>query len=262
MEGTQSSTSATVPGIPGAGALAAGMADPTLPVARAYARLAQGADRGQRIAATVDLLLEIFDDLYRRINECPGLAQRAFERRDPGASIRISRERLSLYSRSVAGHGPRIRAAYPALAEDLSLWDAVDAILVARIADRYEADIAFSFAHSIRRNICHGLWRPVAYSFPPPSRRRVDSMATVYRRLPVQGEVDPSLIHAVLQVPALSAPWRDLEGDVAAVVARIRARFGQADPAQLPPRALDVIEAGFFRDRLAFLVGRWLMADG
>jgi isocitrate dehydrogenase kinase/phosphatase len=30
----------------------------------------------------------------------------------------------------------------------------------------------------------------------------------------------------------------------------------------LPPSALDVVEAGFFRDRTAFLVARWVMSDG
>ena len=95
---------------------------------------------------------------------------------DPRTSLRISQERLGLYSRYIEEHGPRIAALFPALAADSAAWDALDRLFMAMIVDRYDADIAFSFAHSIRRNISHGLWRPVAYSFPPPSKLRAYSM--------------------------------------------------------------------------------------
>ena len=49
---------------------------------------------------------------------------------------------------------------------------AIDRLFGAMIVDRYEADTAFSFAHSLRRNIYQEVWRPVAYSFPPPSKLR------------------------------------------------------------------------------------------
>ena len=140
------------------------------------------------------------------------------------------------------------------------MWDALDRLFVAMIVDRYEADIAFSFAHSIRRNIGHGLWKPVAYSFPPPSKLRALSMASVYTRLPVQGHIDDDLLCTALQMPRFSVPFRDLRGDAR----RVRQRVEQLlhdPPNALLPVALDVIEAGFFRDRSAFIVGRWVFAD-
>ncbi len=103
----------------------------------------------------------------RLLCEYPYRAKYAFETMDTHASIRISVERLELYSRFISEHGPRVRAAFPALAVDSAVWDAVDRLFVAMIVDRYEADIAFSFAHSMRRNISNENWRPVAYSFPP-----------------------------------------------------------------------------------------------
>src|ERR1700686_3863672 len=136
---------------------------------KAYARLAACGNEDGRVAATADLILAIFDQFYRQLCEYPYRAKRAFEAMDPHTSIRISRERLGLYSRYIAEHGPRLLAAFPALAADPTVWDALDRLFMAMIVDRYDADIAFSFAHSIRRNIGRGLWRPVAYSFPPPS---------------------------------------------------------------------------------------------
>src|SRR5260370_33338134 len=104
---------------------------------------------------------------------------------DPQASNGISSERLGLYSRFIAEHGPRLVAAFPDLADRLDAWDTLDRLFVAMIVDRYEADIAFSFAHSLRRNICHELWRPVAYPFPPPNQRAPLSLAHATRPLPV-----------------------------------------------------------------------------
>jgi isocitrate dehydrogenase kinase/phosphatase len=227
----------------------------------AYARLIACSSEDEGIAATAQLILAIFDDFYRELCAYPYRAKRAFETMDPHTSIQISRERLGLYSRYIAEHGPRLLAAFPALAANAALWEAIDRLLVAMIVDRYEADIAFSFAHSLHRNIGHGIWRPVAYSFPPPSKRRVDSMAQVHIRLPVQGRVDGELLSHALQIPAFSVPFRDLPGDVARILGRLEPLLYGA-PGAARPMALDVVQAGFFRDRSAFLVARWVMSDG
>jgi isocitrate dehydrogenase kinase/phosphatase len=227
-------------------------------VAKAYGRLAACADHDGRIGATAALILTIYNDFYTQLCEYPHRAQRAFETMDPHASIRISQERLELYSRYIAEHGPRILAAFPVLGVDSAVWEALDRLFMAMIVDRYDADIAFSFAHSIRRNISRGLWRPVAYSFPPPSKLRAYSMASVHRRLRVQDRIDTELLSTALRVPNFSVPFRDLEGDAEKIRERVEHLLREAST---PVLALDVVEAGFFRDRSAFIVGRWLLAD-
>ncbi len=229
-------------------------------VDEAYSRLAACPDHESRIGATAALILTIYDDFYRQLCEYPHRAQRAFETMDPHASIRISQERLGLYSRYIAEHGPRILAVFPALAADAADWEALDRLFMAMIVDRYDADIAFSFAHSIRRNIGRGLWRPVAYSFPPPSKLRAYSMASVHRRLPVRGRIDAELLCTALQVPNFSVPFRDLPGDAQKIRERVEQLLRDVT-AGSAPLALEVIEAGFFRDRSAFIVGRWLLTD-
>jgi len=229
-------------------------------VEEAYALLAACADPAACVGKTARLILTIYDDFYRQLCEYPHRAQRAFETMDPHASIRISQERLGLYSRYIAEHGPRIHAAFPALASDSAVWDALDRLFMAMIVDRYDADIAFSFVHSIRRNIGHGLWKPVAYSFPPPSKLRAYSMASVHRRLPVRGRIDAELLCTALRMPHFSVPFRDLQGDAEKILARVEQVLGGMSDA-VPPLALDVIEAGFFRDRSAFIVARWLLTD-
>jgi isocitrate dehydrogenase kinase/phosphatase len=229
-------------------------------VKQAYSRLAGHIETSARISAAAQLILAIYDDFYRQLCEYPHRAQRAFEAMDPHSSIRISKERLGLYSRYIAEHGPKILAAFPALGADAAAWDALDRLFMAMIVDRYDADIAFSFAHSIRRNIGQGLWRPVAYSFPPPSKLRADSMASVHRRLRVNGRIDVELLCAALQVPNFAVPFKDLQGDARKILDRVGRVLGRS-PNAVPALALEVIEAGFFRDRSAFVVGRWLLAD-
>jgi isocitrate dehydrogenase kinase/phosphatase len=231
-----------------------------LKVREAYDRLRACADPAARVGAAARLILAIYDDFYSQLCEYPHRAQRAFEAMDPHASIRISQERLGLYSHYIAEHGPRIAGVFPALAADSTVWDGLDRLIMAMIVDRYDADIAFSFAHSIRRNIGHGLWQPVAYSFPPPSKLRADSMASAHRRLRVQGRIDTKLLSSALEVPKFAVPFKDLQGDARKIRDRVQQLLGDA-PNAVPALALDVIEAGFFRDRTAFIVGRWLLAD-
>ncbi len=231
-------------------------------VDRAYSRVAACADDPARIMATAQLILAIFDDFYSRCASTrigPCAPSRAWI---PHASIRISNERLGLYSRYIAEHGPRIATAFPRSRDNPSVWDALDRLFVAMIVDRYEADTAFSFAHSLRRNICHEIWRPVAYSFPPPSKLRAFSMAPVHRRLPVQSRIDVGADGAALRLPGFSVPFRDLKGDCAEDSRTAQPLLYGGSPMRPLPVALDVVEAGFFRDRNAFVVGRWVLQDG
>ena len=225
-----------------------------------YARLEAACADTDRVMATALLILAIFDEFYTRFCEYSHRAKQAFERLDARASVNVSTERLGLYTRYIAEHGPRIRASFPALSVESILWDALDRLYVAMIVDRYEADIAFSFAHSVRRNINHGLWKPVAYSFPPPSKLRAMSMASVHRRFVVQGRIDDELLGAALQVVGFSVPFRDLSGDARKIRERVQQLLRDRHESEAPV-ALDVVEAGFFRDRSAFIVGRWVFAD-
>jgi isocitrate dehydrogenase kinase/phosphatase len=225
----------------------------------AYSRLAACADPAACVSAAARLILAVYDDFYSQLCEYPHRAQRAFEQMNPHDSIRISQERLGLYSRYIAEHAPRILAAFPALAADPSVWESLDRLFIAMIVDRYDADIAFSFAHSIRRVISRGLWRPVAYSFPPPSKLRAYSMASVHRRLRVRDRVDAELLRTALQIPNFRVPFRDLNGDAQKILERVEPLlYGTPNPD--PVLALDVIDAGFFRNRSAYVVGRWVLA--
>ena len=231
-------------------------------ILEAYQALHTSIDLRDKVSATARLILAIFDHFYAELCEYPFRAQRAFETIDPQSSIRLSKERLDLYSEYILEHGPRIEAAFPELARERALWDRLDEHYLPLIDERYEADIAFSFALSIRRNVFRSTWQPVEYSFSRPSKRRSQSLAIAHRRFPVGGRVDPALMAEVLDIPGFAAPFRDPAADAQALAARANHLLETGAYGDFTPVALDIVDAGFFRDLTAFLVGRWVAADG
>ena len=211
-------------------------------IERAFARLAACGDTVDRITATAKLILAIFDEFYRELCECPYWAKCAFEIMDPRLSIRISEERLGLYSRYIAEYAPQISEAWPELAEDSGIWDSMDPLFGAMIVNRYEADIAFSFAHSLRRLIVRDLWKPVAYSFPRPSKFRALSMAAVHRRLPVGAAPVVALLCTALQGPGFTVRFRDLRGDAALILGRLAPLLEEAGAGAGPGSSLPAVK--------------------
>ncbi|MBV8740379.1 MAG: bifunctional isocitrate dehydrogenase kinase/phosphatase, partial [Sinobacteraceae bacterium] len=102
-------------------------------VEKTYELLRSCPSEAERVTKMAKLILAIYDEFYAQLCEYPYRAKRAFETMDTHASIRISKERLELYSRYIAEHGPRILAAWPALANNATFWEAFDRVFVAMI---------------------------------------------------------------------------------------------------------------------------------
>ena len=231
-------------------------------VVHLYRQLPEAVARGDSLDLCARLILAIFDDFYAEHSDCPYRAQRAFERMDPKASVALSHERLNLYSEYVLVHGQRIGEALPRLSREEELWEALDERYRTLIVARYEADIAFAFAQSIRRNVFHGLWRPVSYTFPRPVGNRARALASAHQRFELEHGIESSTLVAVLHAFRFRAPFRDLHGDVERILERWRTVSAAREQRSGRALALDVLEGGFFRDLTAFVVGRVEWSDG
>jgi isocitrate dehydrogenase kinase/phosphatase len=185
----------------------------------------------------------------------PGLAKDAFERCDPATSLTLSRERLSMYSVRIERLGPELKAAFPEVTEDESLWERMEALYLPHIETRYAADLAFAFFHSVRRRIYQGEWKPVAYSFRGGSPHG-DGAREVHLGFPLDGRLDAATVERVLAIPGFQVPYRDAPGDAALIVERVNATFAS------PMRRVDMVDAGFFRRWGAYIVGRIVFEDG
>jgi len=229
--------------------------DAAAPAVERARGVAECADTEQRLELTVRWLLDEFEAYYRASRAIPALAKQAFERADPATSLMLSRERLSMYSVRIERLGPEVKAAFPQIAEDEALWDRIEALYLPRIADRYAADLAFAFFHSVRRRVYQGEWKPVEYAFQAGDEHP-HSGIEVHRSFAIDGRLDAATVERMLAIPAFEVPYRDAAGDAARIAERVNAECPE------PMWRIDIVDAGFFRRWGANLVGRIAFQDG
>ncbi|MEM1383274.1 MAG: isocitrate dehydrogenase kinase/phosphatase AceK regulatory subunit [Pseudomonadota bacterium] len=211
-------------------------------------------DKARNFAAVV---LEIFNDYHLQARRIPWLAKRAFETRDWRRSVSLSQERIALFSTAVTRATPVLNQALRDTGGIGGFWNTAEEQFRRLVADRYEADLALAFLASLRRQIYQDTWVPVAYD-----QLRVASTATqpsFLRDLPAGGVMTEALVEEMLAALSLNAPFRDLCADAAAVARRINEELSLGGERALT--SVEVVEAGFFRNRGAYLVGG-LRLDG
>ena len=205
-------------------------------------------------------ILAEFDAYYVESRNIPNLAKAAFERLDPASSLHLSLRRLSVYSVSAQALARRLRDALPLAAEDESFWERIEARYLTLIEGRYESDIAFAYIHSARRMMFEGMWKPVEYAFLHHREPASERSAGARIDFPVDPRAHdlPALVDRILDVPGFERPWRDRDGDVRKVAARLQIILG--GNARLPVE-IQMTDAGFFRNRGAYIVGQIVFDD-
>ena len=204
-------------------------------------------------------ILAEFDAYYVESRNIPNLAKSAFEQRDPAMSLDLSLRRLSVYSVSAHALARRLRAALPEVAEDETFWARLEARYLALIEGRYESDLAFAYIHSARRMVYEGMWKPVEYMFLHHREPASERSAAVRIDFPIAPGADLAvLVDRVLAVPRFERRWRDRAGDVRLVVERLQSIFSGGTRR---PVEIQMTDAGFFRNRGAYIVGRIVFDD-
>jgi isocitrate dehydrogenase kinase/phosphatase len=204
-------------------------------------------------------ILRSFEHFYKTFTELTWRAERAFETRGHSAAVAYARTRLGLYDRNIHALADEIRAAYPALAVRIDLWNAVKSAYRPQVEGRYEADLAIAYLNSVIRRIHASAWRPVDYAFGAlrqPAARREDVTIEFSCRWPVGAP----LVRELLEVGELSIPFQDIERDAALIAQRLNETF--ADAADLELEKVEMLRGCFFRNRGAYLVGRLAFSDG
>ena len=212
-----------------------------------------------RTDLTARWILAEFDAYYVESRSIPNFAKAAFERRDPATSLDLSLRRLSVYSISVHALARRLRESLPSAAEDETFWERIEARYLTLIEGRYESDLAFAYIHSARRMMYEGMWNPVEYTFLHHREPATERSAAVRIDFPITPDLDlATLVDRILDVPSFERPWRDRNGDVRAVVERLQTIFRGYER---QPVEIQMTDAGFFRNRGAYIVGRIVFDD-
>lgn len=223
-------------------------------------RLVGARNREDRIRITAEWVLARFERFYDEFLEVPYRAKAAFEQQHHSTSIWLSRHRLSLYSSYIHRMGAYLQAVQPKISTDASFLNQLEDHFWRMIEHRYESDVAYAFMHSIRRMVYRDEWKPVEYSSFASATSSDKYPVELLRHFPVKDQVEPDLVEKILlEIPEFTVHYRDISGDSAAVTWRINRLAGRR---AVDIKTLEMIDAGFYRNRGAYLVGKIVFDDG
>ncbi len=215
------------------------------------ARLRSGGRTGADPGALAALILEIFDDYYARSRAIPWEAKRAFEIRDWPTALALSQERIAIYSVSVAKAAEVLTLAIREEDARGGFWAEVEARYAALAAHRYEADLAGAYLASLRRAVFQDRWEPIPYDLL--ARSGTAEPAGFVAVHAAAGPITPALVEALLDAPALEAPFADKTEDARRAADRINAELELSAEDGLD--AVEAVTAGFYRNRGAYILG-------
>jgi isocitrate dehydrogenase kinase/phosphatase len=223
-------------------------------------RMVGARNREDRIRITADWVLAQFEQFYNEFLEVPYRAKSAFEQQHHSTSIWLSRHRLSLYSSYIHRMGAYLQAVQPRISLDASFLNQLEDHFWRMIEHRYESDVAYAFMHSIRRMVYRDEWKPVEYSSFGFAESNDKYPVELLKHFPATAEVEPGLIEQILlEIPEFSVGYRNISSDSAAIAWRIN-RLATRRGASV--ETLEMIDAGFYRNRGAYLVGKINFANG
>jgi isocitrate dehydrogenase kinase/phosphatase len=215
--------------------------------------------REQRLRITAEWVMQQFEQFYDEFLQVPHLAKTAFEQQNHATSIWLSRHRLSLYSSYVHRMDVYLKAILPNVSVDAEFLNDLEQLYWSMTEDRYEADVAYAFMHSLRRIVYRDEWKPVEYSFWESNEKTQKYPVELLRHFDVGGQIKAELVEAILRLPEFSVAYADISTDASLIAARINGFMRRRNTASA---SVEMIDAGFYRNRGAYLVGRIRFTDG
>lgn len=216
-------------------------------------------DRAERVSIVSRVAVQAFDAYYRDSRRTPSQVKSAFEARDWPRILDLSRERLARYSFGADRLAAELRANCPEITGDEPFWTALVADYRARTEGRYEADLALAFLLTVRRELVDHVWRPLGRK--AHAAEGLIHPGDVARRFEAALPATGALVAELLDLAKLDARWRDKASDARLVAAELNRLLLKAGLKDREPFSIEMVDAGFFRNRGAYLVGR-IASDG
>jgi len=206
-------------------------------------------------------LYEEYSLFYKEFLMILDLAKIAFEKRDFASSVRVSSRRLSLYSESIAMVSRRLNEAYPQIHDDFDCWQEIEDSYRELIKGEYAEDIGRAYLHSLRRKIYHSEWLADDYSFGE-MRGDESKLSEVLESYDLDSGLNEDVVESLLSVPAFIRSYADMKSDRARVFQRINENLAKSRHKESRMVRVEMIKAGFYRNRGAYIVGRLMFDNG
>ncbi len=216
----------------------------------------------ERIIVVATWLYEEYSLFYKEFLMILDLAKIAFEKRDFASSVRVSSRRLSLYSASIVEVSRRLNEAYPEINDDFDCWQEIETTYCQLINGEYAEDIGRAYLHSLRRMIYHSEWLADDYTFSKMTVRDESITADVLVSYQCEDGLNENIIEVVLNIPQFIRSYANMPEDRRRVLQRINENLSRSRHRDSSILRVEMINAGFYRNRGAYLVGRITFDNG
>lgn len=207
-------------------------------------------------STAVRLTLEGFESFNAAFQAITRRAKQTFEERDWTAGRRDAAERLDLYENTLDGVSVRLDRVLGGLAREGFLWASAKSRFASLVAERYDIDRAETFFNSVTRKMLStvGVHREVEFFYLHPKASVPPQRESVYRRYTGDGGAR-YLVRHILDDFHFWVPYENLERDVDLTAQEIDLYVWPLIGNE-KPFSIDVARAVFYRNKMAYIVGR------
>jgi isocitrate dehydrogenase kinase/phosphatase len=184
-----------------------------------------------------------------------------FQTRDWKGRHEDALERLDLYDKVLADVAGALAEILAERLRDGAVWAATKAAFARLMADRHDAELAETFFNSVTRSIFEtvGVNRRIEFFRWHQTPIKAPPGEPIFHRYEA-GRDTRSVIRAVLQDYKFTVPFEDADRDAGLVAAEIDLYLWPLLGATGAYR-IEVIRSPFYRNKVAYLVGRILAAE-
>ena len=165
-----------------------------------------------------------------------------------------------MYSVSMNQLSDKIVEDFPGVALEESLWDRVEKAYRMSVEVLYESDLAVAYMNSVKRSLFQSEWHIASYSIGDSKKPDVVELEEVVSVFEVNA-ISTEIVSRILAVPQFSAPFANEFFDATMVAVRVNQILATRNLDDYN-KSIEVLKAGFFRNRGAYIVGRIECIDG
>jgi isocitrate dehydrogenase kinase/phosphatase len=207
------------------------------------------------------LTLQAFDSFNAGFRVITRRAQQRFEQRDWKGGLWDSAERLDLYGKTVEFILAQLDNTLGDAARDESLWVAARQCYAELAVARHDLDRAETFFNSVARRMLKtvGVNHEVEFFYVDNKTSAAQDADSLYRTCD-KGWDTKSLVRDILEAFPLAVRYEDIERDAERVAQEIDLYLWPIIGTEKSCR-VDVVKALFYRNKEAYIVGRFVVED-
>lgn len=216
-------------------------------------------DRQERFARTI---LNGFESYFAEFQNITLAARTRFENADWLGIRSASIERIDLYKEKSNTVNHYVELIAGERFRDLTFWEEVRDIYADLIAGHNNFEIAETFFNSVYcSTFKHRKIRDeYAFVFSPHGDMPPADVSKVYKTFRCENDLT-ALLNCVLDAYAFSIPYEDKARDIANIEEAIHRHLGSDFSVEKPGFEMQVLEHHFFRNKGAYIVGRFVQGE-